>query len=56
MESSTVRNLVPHPDPCPLCVRSPAPYDQRVSHLLDIVTLLIDVIADLKASAEELAS
>jgi hypothetical protein len=47
------------PDPdtlhCPLCGRSPAPYDQRASTLLDRVLLLEAVIADLKKAAEELA-
>jgi hypothetical protein len=32
------------------------PYDHRLSALLDTVTLLLDVVADLKAGIEEAAS
>jgi hypothetical protein len=45
-----------YPPPCPLCGRRPMPYDHRLSALLDTVTLLLDVVADLKAGIEEAAS
>ena len=56
MEFSKFPDLIPALDPCPLCGRSTAPYDQRASNLLDTVSLLEAVIHDLKKAAEEVAS
>jgi hypothetical protein len=42
------------PDACPLCGQTPAPFDQKLSNLLEVVGLLGAVVQDVKKAAEEM--
>jgi hypothetical protein len=39
---------------CPLCGQTPAPFDQKLSNLLEVVGLLGAVVQDVKHAAEEM--